>query len=414
MAADVDLDNDVLTVNGTDIDEKIVIEAVTVYEYDDDGEIEDSEAGVRVTVRDVNTNEVVLDETFERDRVDELEVYGRAGDDWIENNTNIPSRLDGGVDDDALIGGWANDTLIGGEDDDYLMGRYGSNELFGGIGDDEYFYGYMSTFVSDVIHEDASVDEDSINFDQFYFGGSVTLDLAKTEWQTVNPEYLQLRLTTATGIENVEGSDFADTIYGNSRDNELKGLRGNDTLYGRTGNDELRGGDQNDFLGGDDGNDTLVGGAHNDTYLFAGTNPGFDEVIEDADADLDTLDFSGMKTGVDVHIARAGSRLAVDTSSFKLTLCNATAIENVIGTRYNDTITGNNRDNTLWGSFGNDTITGGNGADLLKGGDGVDQFWTDAADEVFGGLGLDRFDLVYEFFGRPNPRPGKYRDWGFV
>jgi Ca2+-binding RTX toxin-like protein len=104
----------------------------------------------------------------------------------------------------------------------------------------------------------------------------------------------------------------------------------------------------------------------------------------------------------------------VDTSSFKLTLSNATAIENVIGTRYNDTITGNNRDNTLWGSFGNDTITGGNGADLLKGGDGVDQFWTDAADEVFGGLGLDRFDLVYEFFGRPNPRPGKFRDWGYV
>ncbi len=212
MAADFDLNNDVLTVNGTENDDNILVEAVTIYEYDDDGEIEDTEAGVRVTVWDSNTDQPLLDETFERDRIDELEVFGRGGDDRIENHTDIPSLLDGGLEDDVLIGGWGNDTLVGGEEDDYLMGRLGSNHLHGGRGDDQFYYGYYDAFISDVIHEEAAVDEDSINFNNAYFSGPVTLDLAKTEWQTVNPEYLELQLTSATGIENVEGSDFDDII----------------------------------------------------------------------------------------------------------------------------------------------------------------------------------------------------------
>jgi Ca2+-binding RTX toxin-like protein len=417
MAADVSLDNDVLTVNGTDDDEKILIDAVTIYEYDNDGDIEDSEPGVRVAVMDRYTDELLQEEFFERDRIDEIEVYGRAGEDWIANNTDIPSILDGGLADDEIYGGFADDWIYGGDDDDILAGRLGTNHLFGGAEDDRYvfgFFGAYNTLVSDTIHEDASLDEDWLDFHSFYFQGFVNVDLASTAWQTVNPTHLRLQITSSTGIESVEGSLYDDVIYGNSRDNDLEGGQGDDKLYGRTGNDELSGGDQNDLIVGAEGNDVMAGSAGNDTYFFGGTDLGLDEIVENPSLDVDTLDFSGMKYGLRIDLTKAGTRLAVDTPTFMLKLSNDLAIENVVGTHYNDTIVGNNRDNRLSGGRGNDTITGGFGADTLRGEDGVDQFWTDAADEVFGGLGLDRFDLVYEFFGRPNPRPGKFRDWGYV
>jgi hypothetical protein len=47
-------------------------------------------------------------------------------------------------------------------------------------------------------------------------------------------------------------------------------------------------------------------------------------------------------------------------------------------------------------------------------GDGADQFWTDNVDDLFGGYGLDRFDLVYEYWYRPNPRPERFTDWHLV
>ena len=51
-------------------------------------------------------------------------------------------------------------------------------------------------------------------------------------------------------IENLVGSDYADILAGDSRDNFISGYGGDDTLYGGPGggNDTLRGGDGNDRL----------------------------------------------------------------------------------------------------------------------------------------------------------------------
>ena len=64
---------------------------------------------------------------------------------------------------------------------------------------------------------------------------------------------------TLTGIEDLEGSDHADTLTGNEANNWLVGHAGNDTLQGRGGNDELDGGL---------GQDTLWGGTGADTFVF--------------------------------------------------------------------------------------------------------------------------------------------------
>ena len=62
-----------------------------------------------------------------------------------------------------------------------------------------------------------------------------------------------------SNIENLTGSDFADTLTGDSGNNVLTGGAGADALIGNAGNDTLTGGA---------GNDTLTGGAGNDTYVL--------------------------------------------------------------------------------------------------------------------------------------------------
>ncbi|WP_422839752.1 retention module-containing protein [Aeromonas veronii] len=63
------------------------------------------------------------------------------------------------------------------------------------------------------------------------------------------------------------GSDFNDSITGNSLDNILSGGDGDDLLYGMLGKDSLVGGKGNDTLDGGSGNDTLYGEAGNDTLI---------------------------------------------------------------------------------------------------------------------------------------------------
>ncbi len=63
------------------------------------------------------------------------------------------------------------------------------------------------------------------------------------------------------------GSDFGDSITGNSLDNILSGGDGDDLLYGLGGKDTLVGGKGNDVLDGGSGNDTLYGEAGDDTLI---------------------------------------------------------------------------------------------------------------------------------------------------
>jgi Ca2+-binding RTX toxin-like protein len=97
-------------------------------------------------------------------------------------------------------------------------------------------------------------------------------------------------------------------------------------------------------------------------------------------------------------------------------LSNSSAIEYVIGSPFDDIITGNSRDNVLWGRDGKDTITGGAGLDWMWGEGHDDKLFTDALDQVFGGAGQDWFDKTREpaTSGQPNPRPGRYMDWGLI
>ena len=75
---------------------------------------------------------------------------------------------------------------------------------------------------------------------------------------------------TLKKIENLYGSQHADTLYGNGGDNKIKGFGGDDGLKGGGGSDKLLGGSGNDILFGEDvlaesGDDDIIkGGSGND------------------------------------------------------------------------------------------------------------------------------------------------------
>ncbi|HEX5624146.1 MAG TPA: VCBS domain-containing protein, partial [Sulfuricurvum sp.] len=162
----------------------------------------------------------------------------------------------------------------------------------------------------------------------------------------------------------------------------VAGVDGNDgvVLVGNGDSDVLIGGEGNDILIAGPDNDTLMGGAGNDT-LIGGT-------------ETDTASYINASSGVMVNLA-AGTATGGDGSD---TLAD---IENVIGSNYNDNITGNGDANVLSGGLGNDTLNGGAGNDTLSGGAGNDMLFGgmgddtliggDGDDILIGGGGLDLF-----------------------
>jgi Ca2+-binding RTX toxin-like protein len=169
----------------------------------------------------------------------------------------------------------------------------------------------------------------------------------------------------------------------------LTGTTGDDVIYGLAGNDRISGGKGDDVLTGDEGADTLLGG-EGDDYLMGG--PGADTI--DGGAGNDWAAYEDVTSGVKVDLNITGAQNTGGGGTDKLI-----GIENLYGTAFNDTLTGDANANMLAGDAGNDTISGGKGDDtlvggagndVLDGGDGDDYIVGGAGDDVIkGGAGID-------------------------
>ena len=74
---------------------------------------------------------------------------------------------------------------------------------------------------------------------------------------------------TINTLDNIEGTNDGDILFGNSTSTSIQGLQGDDRLTGGGNNDYFRGNSGNDTLSGNNGNDTLIGGTGFD-YLLGG------------------------------------------------------------------------------------------------------------------------------------------------
>ncbi len=265
-------------------------------------------------------------------------ITGSAFDDQVTGDGGA-NRLIGGDGADQLWSLGGDDTLEGGEGNDTLVGGLGADTLDGGAG------------VDTAIYND--------------FAAGVNIDLAAGTGLNNHAQGDIL-----IGIENVIGSEAADTLQGDAGANILWGIGGDDTIDGRAGDDTLYGQAGADTLYGAAGGDSLFGGDDNDVVYG---QSGDDWLVGGAGADVldggvgtDTASYSGSGAGVTIDLL-AGTGVGGDGEGDTLT-----GIENVIGSAYDDLLWGDAGVNTLTGGAGDDNLVSGTLATVLDGGDGTD------------------------------------------
>jgi Ca2+-binding RTX toxin-like protein len=336
-------------------------------------------------------------------------VYGGSGNDTLSGDAGN-DKLMGGMGSDQLFGGSGNDSLFGDEDDDILLGEggfdrleggEGNDTLAGGGGDDSLFGGAGDDIVQMGLtgEEERASDTPSSDGNDVYSGGAgidtldaaparaaVTIDLT-SGWATgaaTGSDQIE-------GFENVTGTAYNDTITGDSTANVIEGGAGEDLLTGGDGDDTVSGGDGDDMV-----------------VMAEGTTPGSvddgDDVYSGGDG-IDTLNAESALAAAIIDLS-AGRATGADTGFDQIE-----GFENVIGTAYDDTITGDSNANVIDGGAGDDQVTGGDGDDSVLCGDGNDTVVVKPAaaqasaedgkgdgDDVYsGGAGIDSLDLTALF-----------------
>lgn len=247
---------------------------------------------------------------------------GTAVDNWGNTDTFTGIEgVQGSKFDDTLTGNEHDNFLNGDDGADVLSGLDGNDNLRGGLGDDVLDGGAGDFDTADYFDASAGV---VVDLDSGSSAGAAGVD-------------------SLVSIENINGSEFADVLTGNAGRNNLNGYGGNDTLIGGGGDD---------FLQGGDGSDLIDGGAG------MGDMAGYFDSSASVVVDLSTHTYAGGAAG-DVLVN----------------------IENIGGSSFNDTLTGDalsnyvdggEGDDTISGLAGNDNLQGGLGNDTLNGGGGVD------------------------------------------
>lgn len=193
----------------------------------------------------------------------------------------------------------------------------------------------------------------------------------------------------------MQGMDDAERFAGFEGDDTIKAGGGNDTITGGDGRDTLDGGDGNDEIHGGTGDDSIIGG-NGDDRLFG--DEGNDTFKADIGADvydggtgIDTVDYTGARAYYSIRTGQV-SGVQVDLRTGQGGAGSTyVSIENVIGSNYNDTLTGSDGVNEISGARGDDLIFGGGGRDTLNGGDGDDEIHGGTeSDIISGGNGNNR------------------------
>lgn len=295
-------------------------------------------------------------------------LTGGNGDDQLSGGLGN-DMLSGGIGNDLLFGEDGNDVLYAGEGDDELSGGDGNDTLYGNAGDDRQFGGAGTDYMMG--GEGADLMDGGEGEDYAYYSGSasgVQVDLGGGTASGGDAEGDVL-----INIEHLSGSAWDDSLTGDANANNL---------YGGGGQDTLAGGEGNDILNGQEGNDTLQGGAGNDS-LDGGSGGDF----MDGGEGVDYAYYSYSTAGVQVELG-GGPGVGGDAEGDVLV-----NIENLWGSAWDDTLTGDANGNYLLGGNGEDTLSGLDGSDGLYGGDGNDLLFGGAGyDTLYGDAGADILD----------------------
>lgn len=236
-------------------------------------------------------------------------LVGDAGDDVLFGDADADT-VQGSAGNDVLYGGDAGDRLQGGNNDDTLYGDAGADNMSGDGGNDIMVGGAGGDTL------DGGTGTDTADYSGSGAGVNVTINASGNTGGDAAGD-------TLAGIENLIGSNSADTLVGDAGNNVIEGRDGADTINAGSGNDTVLGGVGADTIDGGTGNDSLSG------------NDDADSII--GDAGNDTIDGGAGADNVD-----AGTG--------------------------NDSVLGGTEADTIQGGMGNDTIDGGTGDDVITAG----------------------------------------------
>ena len=282
--------------------------------------------------------------------------------------------VEAGAGNDSIDSGLESDTVFGGTGDDTIHASYHDDTLYGGDDSDTFVLGEFTG--NDVIFGgEGGTDDDVI--DASALSAGVTVTYTGDESGTVS---YGSYTTTFTGIERWILTNADDVVDASASTTAVtvSARGGDDTMTGGSGDDE--------FYGGDDDDTFIV----QDGY-------GADSITgDDGGTDSDTLDASGLTSGVTLNFTGAEDGTiadGTDTATFD-------GFESFTLTAQADTVNGslNSDSMTITAGAGADVITGGTGIDTLFGGDDGDFFTLNdnfANDAIFGGeggTGTDRID----------------------
>ena len=272
--------------------------------------------------------------------------------------------IHGTLGDDVLVGGDQNDVITGSAGHDGLFGGAGLDFVYGGSGNDVLYGGEGDDALQGVSLHGMSI--------ATLADGRVVLTYESETGDSTNVTELKYQMFDPRD-SSITGTNGNDNIVGREDGAIVSGRDGNDKLAGREAVDGLDGGNGNDNLLGYGGNDVLVGGAGNDRL--------------DGGAGVDTASYvtagGAVTAALAVTTAQSTGGAGTDTIS---------GVENLLGSSYDDRLTGNSGVNLIEAGRGNDQLYGGAGNDVLYGGDGNDRVPGDAgADLLFGGVGADTF-----------------------
>ena len=303
-----------------------------------------------------------------------VSIEGLIGSQYADTlrGNSAANTLDGRGGDDLLTGEEGADTLLGGGGKDRLYGGAGADQLYGQDGNDLLTGGAGA----DLLNGGAGTD--TASYTQALAG--VTANLIDSSQNTGEAQG-----DTYVSIENLTGTSFADTLFGNSANNQIDGRAGDDTLSGYRGNDGVRGGLGNDTISGGDGIDSLYGQDGNDV-LDGGT--GADRL--NGGAGNDTATYATATAAVIASLANAAIN-AGDAAGDTYT-----SVENLSGSAFSDTLIGNGTRNMLSGGQGNDKLTGGASGDTLTGGVGADTFDFNSVGDSL--ASSTRRDVITDFY----------------
>ncbi len=297
---------------------------------------------------------------------------------------------------DNLSGHAHNENFFGLDGNDTIEGYYGDDRLTGGLGVDT---------LNDVSGNDTYVWTKGDGNDTIYDSNS-----GKTETDTLlltNVASTDVKLTRTNGSSDgkleivstgaiitltnqfyaagattygygVERIQFSDGVVWTKTDisarMELRGTAANDTLTGNAHDENFIGLAGNDSIDGGYGNDRIEGGLGADAI-----NGSFG---------MDTASYRNATQAVTINLALTTAQTGVAGAEQVGDIISNT--ENIEGSVFGDTLTGNLGNNIIWGGDGADVIDGAAGNDQILGGSGDDWFYSSTGQDTFdGGTGND-------------------------